>query len=105
MNAASTGAGPTIAAFVSPHGFGHASRTLAILEHILEREPKLKIELFTRIPRWFFSSLAENINFHELDCDLGLVQSDALRVNYDATLADLSDRLPFDPAQISRLAQ
>jgi hypothetical protein len=105
LNSARAGAGPTIAAFVSPHGFGHASRTLAILEHILEREPKLKIELFTRIPRWFFSSLAENINFHELDCDLGLVQSDALRVNYDATLADLSDRLPFDPAQISRLAQ
>ena len=65
----------------------------------------MQIELFTRIPRWFFSSLGDNVHFHELDCDLGLVQSDALRVNYDETLTDLADRLPFDPAEIRRLAQ
>ncbi|MBT3430922.1 MAG: hypothetical protein HN428_10865 [Proteobacteria bacterium] len=105
MNSASVGARPTIGVFVSPHGFGHASRTHAILERMLEIEPILQIELFTRIPKWFFSSLSDNIDFHELDCDLGLVQSDALRVNYDATLADLSDRLPFDPTEVRRLGQ
>ena len=65
----------------------------------------MQIELFTQVPSWFFSSLGDNLHFHELDCDLGLVQSDALRVNYDATLADLADRLPFDPGEIRRLAQ
>lgn len=99
------GSYPAIGVFVSPHGFGHASRACAILEALLQHEPRLRIELFTRIPRWFFSSLGERIRYHETDCDLGLVQSDAFEVDFDATLEDLACRLPFDPAGINRLAE
>jgi len=95
---------PAVGVFVSPHGFGHASRACAILEALLQHESRLRIELFTQIPRWFFSSLGERIRYHETDCDLGLVQTDAFEVDFDATLEDLARRLPFDPIEINRLA-
>ena len=102
---ADRGARPTLAVFVSSHGFGHASRSCAVLEHLCDLEPELQIELFTRIPQWFFASLGQHLHFHELDCDLGLVQTDAFEVDYEATLSGLADRLPFQPDLIQNLAQ
>ena len=96
---------PTLAVFISSHGFGHASRSCAVLEQLCELEPRVQIELFTRIPKWFFASLGQHFHFHELDCDLGLVQTDAFEVDYRATLSGLSDRLPFRPDLIKNLAQ
>ena len=77
---ANTGARPTLAVFVSSHGFGHASRSCAVLEQLCDLEPRVQVELFTRIPEWFFASLGQHLHFHELDCDLGLVQTDAFEV-------------------------
>ena len=102
---ATMAARPTLAVFVSSHGFGHASRSCAVLEQLCDLEPRVHIELFTRIPEWFFASLGQRLHFHELDCDLGLVQTDAFEVDYRATLSDLSDRLPFRPTLIQNLAQ
>ena len=102
---ATTPARPTLAVFVSSHGFGHASRSCAVLEQLCDLEPNVQIELFTRIPEWFFASLGQHLHFHELDCDLGLVQTDAFEVDFRATLASLSERLPFQPDLIQDLAQ
>ena len=102
---ANTVAHPTLAVFVSSHGFGHASRSCAVLEQLCDLEPRVQIELFTRFPEWFFASLGQHLHFNELDCDLGLVQTDAFEVDYRATLSGLSDRLPFRPDLISNLAQ
>ena len=95
---------PTLAVVVSSHGFGHASRSCAVLEQLRDLEPRVQIELFTRIPEWFFASLGQHLHFHELDCDLGLVQTDAFEVDFRATLSGLSDRLPFRPDLIQDLS-
>ena len=102
---ATMAARPTLAVFVSSHGFGHASRSCAVLEQLCDLEPRVQIELFTRIPEWFFATLGQHLHFHELDCDLGLVQTDAFEVDFRATLSGLSDRLPFRPDLIQNLAQ
>jgi hypothetical protein len=102
---ATTAVCPTLAVFVSSHGFGHASRAYAVLEHLRHLEPKVQIELFTRVPRWFFDSLGPSLGFHQVDCDLGLVQTDAFEVDYKATIADLSGRLPFRPELIQDLVR
>ena len=102
---AAMAARPTLAVFVSSHGFGHASRSCAVLEQLCDLEPRVQIELFTRIPEWFFATLGQHLHFHELDCDLGLVQTDAFEVDFRATLSGLSDRLPFRPDLIQNLAQ
>jgi len=92
-----------VACFVSPHGFGHASRTSAILEALHEQEENLRIELFTQVPPWFFSRVPGQIGYHELDCDLGLIQTDALHPDLNATVAELGRRLPLDSRQIKNL--
>ena len=45
--------GLIVAVFVTPHGFGHASRISAILNAILQSTFVNQIFLFGKTPRWF----------------------------------------------------
>ena len=60
LMSADTGARPTLAVFVSSHGFGHAYRSCAVLEHLCDLEPELQIELFRgfngSLPLWVNTS-------------------------------------------------
>jgi len=79
-----------LAAFVSPHGFGHAARTCAVLAALRELDPALRVTLFTSTPRWFFAeSLAFDVAFRQLDCDVGLVQRTAVEEDLAATVERL----------------
>ena len=84
-----------IAYFISPHGFGHAARSCAVMEWLLRRRPGIRFELFTEVPRWFFSeSLPECFTYHRIASDVGLVQQSALIENLEATVEGL-DGSPF----------
>ncbi len=79
-----------LAVFVSPHGFGHAARSAAILAALRELEPALEVTLFTSVPRWFFQeSLGVPFDYRELVCDVGLVQKSALEEDLPATVERL----------------
>lgn len=76
--------------FVTPHGFGHAARTAAIVEALTHRLPGCRVDLWTSVPRWFFEeSLTVAHRLHELDCDIGLVQRSAVAEDLPASLAAL----------------
>jgi hypothetical protein len=80
-----------VAAFVSPHGFGHAARTVAILEALARRGLELHCELFTTVPRWFFDdALRVPFGWHRLVCDVGMVQRSAISEDLPATVAALA---------------
>ncbi len=50
-----------IAYFVTPHGYGHASRAAAVMAALLELDASIRFEIFTQVPAWFFeSSLGES---------------------------------------------
>jgi len=96
----------TIACFVSPHGFGHAARTCAILSALAARQPKLHALIFTRVPPWFFAeSLACSFEYAALDTDVGLAQHSALAEDVPATLARLEQLWPPRRALLDALAQ
>ncbi len=79
-----------IAYFISPHGYGHASRACAVMEVLHARNSQLRFEIFTRVPAWFFeSSLLFPFGYHSLASDVGLVQSSPLVEDLQATLASL----------------
>jgi len=85
-----------IAYFISPHGFGHAARSCAVMDALLRRRPAMRFDLFTEVPRWFFSeSLPRCFTYHRLASDVGLVQVSALTENLDATV----ERLDGSPLQ------
>ena len=96
---------PTLAYFITPHGFGHAARACAVMAAAQQRIPNLRWEIFTRTPDWFFAeSLSGPYALHPTDTDVGLVQVDALRADLDATVERLAGLLPFAPERIARLA-
>ncbi len=96
----------TIACFVSPHGFGHAARTCAIVSAVAARRPKLQVLIFTRVPRWFFAeSLACSFEYVALDTDVGMAQQSALAEDVPATLARLEHLWPPRRALLDALAQ
>jgi hypothetical protein len=95
-----------LACFVTPHGFGHAARSTAVMEALLQRVPHLHFEIFTQIPEWFFKpTLGTSFTCHPVACDVGFVQPDALTEDLPATLRKLSDLLPFRAELIAALAQ
>jgi hypothetical protein len=94
----------SLAAFVTPHGFGHAARACAVLEALGERRP-LRVELFTTVPEWFFGdSLTVPFGYHAVRTDVGLVQRDALDEDLGATVRALDAFLPWSPEWIAGLA-
>lgn len=96
---------PSIACFVTSHGFGHAARTSAVLLALRQRQPEIQIELFTETPAWFFKqTLGDSINYHPLVNDVGIVQSSPLDENLSATVTRLEQFLPFNPQQLQTLA-
>lgn len=95
-----------VAAFVTPHGFGHAARACAVLEALRARSA-LEPVIYSTVPRWFFdASLGEgSFRLRELAPDVGLVQSDPLTADLDATVEALDLFLPFDPELVDDLAR
>lgn len=93
-----------IGAFITPHGFGHATRSIAVLEALQHRLPNLGIEICTTIPKHLFAESLVNVTLHPVVPDVGLVQHNALVNDLPATVAALDALLPFPEEQIASLA-
>jgi len=86
---------PLIVWYVTGHGFGHATRTCAVLQHLPET---IDVEVVTSAPHWLFEcSLKRPFSYRELLHDPGLVQKDSVRFDPEATAVvwrDLLSRYP-----------
>ncbi|HEX2979862.1 MAG TPA: hypothetical protein VHO48_06340 [Anaerolineaceae bacterium] len=97
--------GKSIAYFITPHGFGHATRASAVMSAVLEREPTLHFDIFTEVPEWVFrDSIDAQFTYRPLHCDVGMVQKDPFSVDLPATVRRLGELLPFRAEQVERLA-
>ena len=68
--------------YVSGHGFGHASRTIEVINAVFARRPETRIGVRTSAPRWLFDlTVRGKIAFSTLECDTGVVQIDALTLD------------------------
>lgn len=95
---------PAIACFVSPHGFGHAARTSAVLTALRARIPDLHSHIYTTAPQWFFQeTLSTNFTYHHQIVDVGLVQRNPLEEDLPATLEKLHPLYPLPPQTVSAL--
>ncbi|NNK58631.1 MAG: hypothetical protein HKP44_15110, partial [Desulfofustis sp.] len=63
-----------LACFVSPHGFGHATRTIALLQALQKRIPGFKATIFTTVPLSLFQSSGIDYSYHPMITDVGVVQ-------------------------------
>jgi hypothetical protein len=75
-----------IAAFVTPHGFGHAGRASAVLDALYERRPDLTVDVFTLVQEPFLrASLRVPHRRIPLASDVGVVQPGPFQNDMEAT--------------------
>jgi len=92
--------------FISPHGYGHASRSLAVMDALQEADPNAFFHIFTSVPQWFFKRiLPGKFTYHHQHCDAGLAQPDPFTIDFAATLRALAELLPFRPSLLKHLAK
>lgn len=91
-----------LACFISPHGYGHATRTIALLQAIQKQIPGLTAHLFTVAPSNLFENSNLSLILHPVVTDVGLIQSDAFTTDQTKTIAELSDLLPFRQSRIDQ---
>ncbi|MCC7125494.1 MAG: hypothetical protein IT178_11650 [Acidobacteria bacterium] len=77
----------TLVAYISGHGFGHAVRTLALLNAVADLRPDLPIVIRAGIPAWLVEKTARpSIRLEPLDADTGAVQHGSLHVDVGETV-------------------
>jgi L-arabinokinase len=75
-----------LAVYVSGHGFGHSTRTAEILRAVRERDPRLHIAVCTSAPAFLFEGIVPPpLALRRVECDVGLVQKDALVIDEEGT--------------------
>jgi L-arabinokinase len=68
--------------YISGHGFGHASRSIEVINAILVQRPETRVGVRTSAPRWLFDlTVKGRVTYSSLECDTGVVQSDALTLD------------------------
>lgn len=78
---------PTIYLAITDHGFGHAARTSSIAATIQKLLPAVKLILVTTAPKWLIDCyISGDFIYRPRSFDVGVVQSDSLKMNLDATL-------------------
>lgn len=93
-----------VACFITPHGFGHATRMSAVLEALQQQVPDLHPQLFTTVPESLFAETLTNFSYFPVHCDIGLIQKDGMHADIPATISRLQEFLPFDDALVKKLA-
>lgn len=77
-----------IVAYITGHGFGHVTRTVEVLRTLGEMAPGLPRAVVSSAPgRLIRPVLGPAVVVRDEDCDVGLVQRDALVVDEEASLA------------------
>ena len=96
-----------IYACVSGHGFGHGSRTAAVLTALRSLQPEWRLVVSTSLSPGFLATalqavVGEPIELRSCRWDVGVVQADALGADGPATLAALADLEQDLPDLIAR---
>lgn len=78
---------PTLYVAITNHGFGHVTRTAAVIADLQQQLPDLLPIFVTGAPRWLLDAYLPGEFIHRpRNLDLGVVQSDSLTMNLGATL-------------------
>jgi hypothetical protein len=93
-----------LACFISPHGYGHATRTIAVLQALQKQVRDLRAHCFTTAPPELFATSGLSLTLHPVITDVGLIQTDAFTVDQPRTVARLAELLPFRESLVSRCA-
>ena len=73
--------------YISGHGFGHASRSIELINAIIDRQPDRRVIVRSQVAAWLFARTAHPaVELHAVETDTGVVQIDSLRLDAAATI-------------------
>ena len=79
-----------LAYYITPHGFGHAIRSIEVIRHLLVLAPALDIVIVSTLPEFLVDqSLGDSVSIRRKQLDIGLVQRDSIQFDLRATLDQL----------------
>lgn len=92
-----------IASFITSHGYGHATRTIAILNEFARQVESLEISIFCTIPKKFFEKTLDSVNLkiYPVQTDVGLVQNSPFEHDLNKTITELESFLLFNTPEVS----
>lgn len=77
----------TIAFYISGHGFGHASRSIEVINALVDRHPGLRVIIRSDVAPWLVARTVRPGVLHDpVACDTGVAQIDSLTLDQAATL-------------------
>lgn len=84
---------PSIAYYVTAHGYGHGGRSCDIIRAINRIYPQVTVHIVSRLPVPFLcDQIGSSRNpVHARAFDVGMIQLDSIRVDVDATLDKIED--------------
>jgi len=78
----------TIAFYISGHGFGHASRSIEVINALVDQQPGTRIIIRSEVAPWLVQrTVRRGVTLEPAQCDTGVVQVDSLTLDATATLA------------------
>ena len=81
---------PVLYIAITSHGFGHAVRASSVAAAIQQLCPEILLVLVTTAPRWLLESYIPGDFIHRpRSFDIGVIQSDSLNMDKEATLEKL----------------
>lgn len=95
-----------ISAVISPHGFGHASRAVAVIQSLHRTIPNCEFDVITTVPEWFFKDSLKVEEYHYIyfETDVGVVQESPFVEDLPGTVDRLKGFVPFGNQKVEYLA-
>lgn len=91
--------------YISGHGFGHASRSIEVINALVDHRPDLRVVVRSQVAPWLFARGARpTVRLEPTETDTGVVQLDSLHLDERETLARAHAFMTTMPARIEREA-
>lgn len=73
--------------YITGHGYGHAVRSHQVIRALARLRPDLRFHVRTTAPEWLFYNAPTPVHHSRQAIDVGIIQSDSLRMDLRETLA------------------
>jgi hypothetical protein len=93
---------PVVYFAITSHGFGHAVRSATIAAKLQELRPDITAIFATVAPKWSIESYVRDFIYHPSVFDVGVIQSDSLTMDKEATLTKMQDIIASQDEIIAR---
>jgi hypothetical protein len=82
------GSGQAVVFYISGHGFGHASRSIEIINALVDRRPDLRVIIRSSVAPWLVERTARaGVTLSATEVDTGVVQLDSLNLDAPTSIA------------------